>query len=104
MQNKNQMQSRRFLSGSAASSHRTKTYINWILQIVRKCASVNGFISIWPCDELVTCPGRHSAFLLQQLAEAPADPSDSKQLGLVVVTPLSLLSSSPTSRGATFRS
>lgn len=29
--------------------------------------SVNGFVSMWPYDEMVTCPGCHSAFILLQL-------------------------------------
>lgn len=33
------------------------------------------FLSMQHCDELATCPCCHSAFALEQLGEAPADPA-----------------------------
>lgn len=36
-----------------------------------KTLTVLGFVSIWPCDQLATCPGCHPAFAQRKLPQTP---------------------------------
>lgn len=62
-----------FSAGSLASPTPTvqkqTCQVNWEVSIV-----VYLFVSMWLCDELVTCTGRHLAIVPWQLGVAPSDP------------------------------